>query len=80
LRWAREKRNWEDEWKQIVWSDESRFAIFESDGRVKVWRNPGEAYNKDCIQPTIKFGGFSYCFGVVLVGMELDLWLWWMET
>ncbi|CAB4485417.1 unnamed protein product [Rhizophagus irregularis] len=67
LRWAREKRNWEDEWKQVVWSDESRFALFESDGRVKVWRSPGEAYNKDCIQPTVKFGGGSVmfwgCFG-----------------
>ncbi|CAB4382790.1 unnamed protein product [Rhizophagus irregularis] len=56
-----------DEWKQVVWSDESRFALFESDGRVKVWRSPGEAYNKDCIQPTVKFGGGSVmfwgCFG-----------------
>ncbi|CAB5196624.1 unnamed protein product [Rhizophagus irregularis] len=37
------------------------------DGRVKVWRSPGEAYNKDCIQPTVKFGGGSVmfwgCFG-----------------
>ena len=51
----------------MVWSDESRFALFESDGRVRVWRNPGEAYNKDCIQPTVKFGGGSVmfwgCFG-----------------
>ncbi|CAB4487326.1 unnamed protein product [Rhizophagus irregularis] len=62
-----EKQNWEDEWKQVVWSDESRFALFESNGRVKVWRSPGEAYNKDCIQPTVKFGGGSVmfwgCFG-----------------
>jgi transposase len=67
LRWCKEKRNWEEEWKQMVWSDESRFALFESDGRVRVWRNPGEAYNKDCIQPTVKFGGGSVmfwgCFG-----------------
>ncbi len=46
----------------MVWSDESRFALFESDSRVKVWRNPGEAYNKDCIQPTVKFDGGSVMF------------------
>ncbi|CAB5350216.1 unnamed protein product [Rhizophagus irregularis] len=55
------------EWKQVVWSDESRFALFESDGRVRVWRRAGDAYNKDCIQPTVKFGRWSVmfwgCFG-----------------
>ncbi|GBC35691.2 helix-turn-helix domain-containing protein [Rhizophagus irregularis DAOM 181602=DAOM 197198] len=56
---SRDKRNWRDEWKQIIWSDESRFALFESDGRVRVWRSPGEAYNKDCILPTVKFEGGS---------------------
>jgi Transposase/DDE superfamily endonuclease len=67
LRWSRDKRNWGDEWKQVVWSDESRFALFESDGRVRVWRNPGESYNENCILPTVKFGGGSVmfwgCFG-----------------
>ncbi|RGB22994.1 hypothetical protein C1646_775173 [Rhizophagus diaphanus] len=28
----------------------------------RVWRNPGETYNKDYIQPTVKFGGGSGCF------------------
>ena len=67
LKWCKEKKNWNDEWKRIVWSDESRFALFESDGRVRVWRRSGEAYNEDCIQPTVKFGGGSVmfwgCFG-----------------
>ncbi|CAJ0758085.1 4351_t:CDS:2, partial [Entrophospora sp. SA101] len=67
LRWSREKQNWEEEWKNVVWSDESKFALFESDGRVRVWRKPGEAYKEDCIQPTVKFGGGSVmfwgCFG-----------------
>ena len=62
LRWCREKRDWKEEWKQIVWSDESRFTLFKSDGRAKVWRNSGETYNKDCIQPTVKFGGGSVMF------------------
>ena len=67
LGWCRGKRNWTEEWKQVVWSDESRFALFQSDGRARVWRSPEETYNKDCIQPTVKFGGVSVmfwgCFG-----------------
>ncbi|CAB4392281.1 unnamed protein product [Rhizophagus irregularis] len=67
LRWSKDKKNWQEEWKQVVWSDESRFALFESDGRVRVWRRAGDAYNKDCIQLTVKFGGGSVmfwgCFG-----------------
>src|SRR5581483_9973767 len=30
LNWCRTKRDWDEEWKRIVWSDESRFALFES--------------------------------------------------
>ena len=67
LRWCKEKKNWTEEWKQVVWSDESRFALFQSDGQARVWRCPGEVYNKDCIQHTVKFGGGSVmfwgCFG-----------------
>ena len=46
----------------MVWSDELKFALFESDGQIRVWRNPEKAYNKDCIQSTIKFDGGSVMF------------------
>jgi hypothetical protein len=36
--------------RDIVYSDESRFNLFNSDGRVLVRRRPGEAFNEDCIQ------------------------------
>lgn len=82
LGWCREKRDWKEEWKRIIWSDESRFTLFKSDGRAKVWRSSGEAYNKDCVQPTVKFGGGSVmfwgCFGwhgtgpLVLVDGNMD--------
>ncbi|KAJ8868835.1 hypothetical protein PR048_030376 [Dryococelus australis] len=37
--------------------DESRFTLFRSDGRVWVWRLPGERILPECIAPTRKFGG-----------------------
>ncbi|GFS80641.1 transposable element Tcb1 transposase [Trichonephila clavipes] len=44
-------------WKTVLWSDESRF--WQSDGRVWVWRMPGECFFSDYIVPTVKFGGGS---------------------
>ena len=52
----------DEQWKNIIWSDESRFALFKSDGRERVWQKPGETYNQKCIKPTIKFGSGSVIF------------------
>lgn len=32
LRWCRERRGWDEQWDTIIWSDESRFLLFENDG------------------------------------------------
>ena len=57
LAWCRLRRNWVDEWNLIIWSDESRFEIFQSDSHHYVWRKPQEKYNIDCLIPTVKHGG-----------------------
>ena len=46
----------------MLWSNESRFTLFQNDGRVFVRRRPHEAYRNSCVVPTVKFGG-----GVVTV-------------
>ncbi|GFT29239.1 transposable element Tc1 transposase [Trichonephila clavipes] len=48
-----------DMWKTVLWSEESRFTVRQSDGRVWVWRMPGERFFSGCIVPTFKFGGGS---------------------
>jgi transposase len=44
-------------WKRILWSDESKFNLFGSDGKIKVWRRVGEELKDECLQPTVKYGG-----------------------
>ena len=44
-------------WNKVLWSDESKFNFFESDGEVVLWRSPKEEFEPECIIPTVKHGG-----------------------
>lgn len=44
-------------WKQVLFTDESKFNIYESDGRGKVWRKANEELNKENLISTVKHGG-----------------------
>lgn len=58
LNWCIERKDWSiRKWKNVIWSDESRFTLFKTDGPGRVWRTPGTRYNIENISPTIKHGG-----------------------
>ncbi|GBN67481.1 hypothetical protein AVEN_118454-1 [Araneus ventricosus] len=39
LSWARQHYHWTaDDCKHVAWSDESRFELYRTDARVRVWR------------------------------------------
>ncbi|GBM01870.1 hypothetical protein AVEN_218988-1 [Araneus ventricosus] len=42
-----------------MWSDESRFSLFQNDGRTRVRRKPHEAMEPSCIVPTVQANGGS---------------------
>ena len=46
-------------WNHIVWSDESKLNLFDSDGKVMVWRTTKEGLDPQCTVPTVKYGGVS---------------------
>lgn len=60
LAWARQHRHWTvDDWKNVAWSDESRYQLYRADGRVRVWRQPHESMDPSCQQGTVQAGGGS---------------------
>lgn len=58
--WCRSHKTWTmEQWKTVIWSDESCFTLFPTSGRVYVWRTPSQAYDADCLLPRVKHGGGS---------------------
>ncbi|OXA47906.1 Transposable element Tcb2 transposase [Folsomia candida] len=58
LAWAREKATWSiDDWKKVLFSDETKILLFGSDGITRVWRKPKEGLKKENLRPTVKHGG-----------------------
>ena len=56
--WAKVRKEWgEDEWSRVVFSDESSFELFGSSQQLYVHRKPGEKFLRQCLAPTVKFGG-----------------------
>jgi transposase len=58
LAWAKDHSTWtSDDWRKVLWSDESKFCIFCNPGVKYVWRRPGEKFRRECVTPTVNHGG-----------------------
>ena len=58
-------------WETVVWSDESKFNPFGSDGKVMVWRTPKDEFDPKCTIPTVKHGGGSVMVWGCFTKMEM---------
>lgn len=60
LAFARDHIHWTmDDWKRVVWSDETKINRFGSDGRQWVWDERGKPLCDRTVSGTVKFGGGS---------------------
>jgi len=60
LAFAQKYRNWTaEDWKRVVWSDETKINLFGSDGRQWCYKRNGEPLQDCHIFPTMKYGGGS---------------------
>lgn len=58
LEFARVHENWtEDDWRQVIFSDESKINRFWSDGRVWIWKKKNVVISDREVSGTVKFGG-----------------------
>lgn len=48
-----------EEWKRVIWSDETKIKLYGSDGRKWVWDRPQASISERRVEATVKFGGGS---------------------
>lgn len=66
LSWAKQHVSWTmDQWNLVIFSDESKFNLYGSDGKRYVRRRKNEAFHPDCISPTVKFPAGQMVWGSI---------------
>ena len=70
----RDHKGWSaEQWKQVMFSNDSSFSLFPTTGRLYVWRQLREVYIPDCFLPTVKHGGWSVMVWAATSWNSLDL-------
>lgn len=58
LQWCLDHQDWTlEDWKRVIWSDETSVVLGHHRGGYKIWRTADEAFVKSCIRPRWK--GYS---------------------
>ena len=58
LKFAQYHQNWTvEDWKRVLWSDETKINRIGSDGKVYTWKKKGEPLSDRTTTPTVKHGG-----------------------
>ena len=79
LKFAREHMEWTvEDWKKVLWSDETKINRIGSDGRQVVWKKKKEQISDRTTTPTVKHGGGGNlmvwgCFGWNGVGKLVEV-------
>ena len=68
LEWCRQHQHWSlEDWKNVIWSDETSIVLLHRRGSYRIWRTAEEGVTKSCIRERWKgssefmfWGCFSY--------------------
>jgi hypothetical protein len=71
LAFAKEHRHWtENDWKNVIWTDESSLELGKMSRQIRVWRKPHEVYASQCLAPTFKSGRSSVMVWGAITGFH----------
>ncbi|KAK4512807.1 uncharacterized protein ATC70_003515 [Mucor velutinosus] len=60
LAWCKQHKDWTvDDWKRVIWTDETKINRFNSDGRQWAWIRSGEQLQNHHVKLMVKHGGGS---------------------
>lgn len=73
--WCRQHEDWTDnQWGQVLFTDESRFSLRPDSRRLRIWRQPGAAERLRYVQEVHKFqGGSIMVWGGIMAHRKTDL-------
>ncbi len=58
LQFTQAQQNWTiEDWKNVAWSNESRFLLQHSDGMVRIWCKEHESMDPSCLVSTVQADG-----------------------
>lgn len=68
--WAMQRVHWRvNQWRRVIFTDESRFRLFRNDGRIRVWRMPRQEMLQQHVQQTQQQGPSVHVWaGITLTG------------
>ena len=61
-----------EDWKRVVWSDETKINCVGSDGMKWAWKKSGEGLSDRLVNGTLKFGGGSLMMWVCMLWEGVD--------
>jgi transposase len=63
-----------EDWKKVIWTDESTFELGQNSRQIRVWRRVDEEYNNACTGSTFKSGRVSVTvWGAIALGKKSKL-------
>ncbi len=79
LQFTQAHQNWTiEDWKNVAWSDKSRFLLQHSDGRVRIWCKEHESMDPSCLVSTVQTaaagGGGVMVWGIYFLGTLNTNW------